>query len=202
MPRIRSMIRFMTESRMNVPADQIFAFLDDPASFEQLFPPQERAKAPKGQQGLITGKRLVLVLYGGFMPARWVLETTKLESPHFFEQTMVHGPFRHFRHRCRLMPDGKDGTLIRDSVEFQMRYGWLGWFFARRRARRRLRAIFSHRHSVILKAMTGRTYDTSELRCRDVTGSNLDDAEERGWLPSEQPKPKSKRGRFRSKRKF
>lgn len=195
MPRIRLMIKFITESRIDAPAEQIFAFLDNPASLPQLFPPQERVRTTKRQEGLISGGRLILVLYGGFMPARWELETTKLEAPLLFEQTMVHGPFRHWRHRCRLMPDGKDGTLVRDTIEFQVRGGWLGWFFGRRRARRRLRRIFDHRHTAILKAITGRTYENSELRYRgEETGAKAD-------AHRVERRNSTRRGRFRFRKR-
>jgi ligand-binding SRPBCC domain-containing protein len=50
---------------------------------------------------------------------------TIMQPPHFFEDKMIAGDFKYFRHQHRCQPNAT-GTLMMDILAFASPYGWLG----------------------------------------------------------------------------
>ncbi|MGL4742939.1 MAG: SRPBCC family protein [Dermatophilaceae bacterium] len=48
------------------------------------------------------------------------------DAPRYFVDEQVAGPFAHWRHAHHLDPDGNDGTIMRDVVDFAAPLGLLG----------------------------------------------------------------------------
>ncbi len=51
---------------------------------------------------------------------------TAMQPPHFFEDQMLHGDFRHFKHQHHFNPQSNDSTLMTDILDFKSPYGILG----------------------------------------------------------------------------
>ena len=59
----------------------------------------------------------------GPFPMRWVAEHTEYDPPHLFADRQVSGPFARWVHHHRMLDDGRGGTLLRDEVEYDPRWG-------------------------------------------------------------------------------
>lgn len=97
----------------------------------RLVPPREangnegRKLAGQGSE-IVTSFRLF-----PFLPLRanWTARITEFEWNHHFADLQIRGPFRHFHHRHEIIPESRDlvaGTLVRDVIEYEVGYGFLG----------------------------------------------------------------------------
>jgi len=69
----------------------------------------------------------------------WTSEVTEFEWNQHFADVQRKGPFKSFRHRHELRSE-RDGTSVRDAIEYEVGFGWLGalvnWMFVRPLIRR------------------------------------------------------------------
>jgi ligand-binding SRPBCC domain-containing protein len=66
-----------------------------------------------------------------FLPLRalWIARITEFEFNHHFVDVQQKGPFKQWRHRHEFVAeirDGISGTLVRDSIEYEVGFGPLG----------------------------------------------------------------------------
>jgi ligand-binding SRPBCC domain-containing protein len=69
------------------------------------------------------------------------------DPPRRFEDVQVKGPFREWRHRHLVIPDG-DGAKLRDEIDYLVPLGWLGRALAGSFIEQRLQRMFDYRHDV------------------------------------------------------
>jgi uncharacterized protein (TIGR01777 family) len=79
---------------------------------------------------------------------RWVAEHQALVPGRSFEDVQVSGPFRAWRHRHLVVPDGAERCVLEDRVEYALPVGWLGDLVAGQRVARDLARVFAFRHAV------------------------------------------------------
>lgn len=83
---------------------------------------------------------------------RWTARITEFEWNHHFADFQVQGPFRSWLHRHELAAEqrnGATGTLVRDRVEYEIAFGFLGAIAQARFVRRQMEATFAHRQRVL-----------------------------------------------------
>jgi ligand-binding SRPBCC domain-containing protein len=66
-----------------------------------------------------------------FLPfrAQWIAAITEFEWNHHFADVQKKGPFKSFHHRHELLAatrNGANGTIVRDVIEYDVGFGWLG----------------------------------------------------------------------------
>lgn len=141
-------MRFERESIIRAAPERVFAFHELPDALERLTPPWERARVLKAAPDLRVGAEAVVetrVL--GLVPVRWVARHTAYDPPRMFEDVQVEGPFRSWRHRHVVEPHA-GGAVLRDEVEYEPPFGWLGRLAAPVLVEARLRKLFDYRHEV------------------------------------------------------
>lgn len=144
---------FQTEQWVPYPVELVFAFFANPSNLPHLMPPHLQARVedirieppPVRPVAQDPARRFLSVAAGvhseiliSFLPIRWVprrvswmARITEFEwNSHFCdEQVHGHGPFTYFRHRhgiCAQARQGQQGTLVTDSIEYELPFGWLG----------------------------------------------------------------------------
>jgi ligand-binding SRPBCC domain-containing protein len=173
--------RFETSQWVPFPIELVFAFFANPANLPHLMPPtletrieDVRMAAPPVRPVAADPARRFLSVAAGvgseilisfypipWVPRRvsWMARITEFEWNSHFCDEQVRGPFTVFRHRHGIEAetrDGQEGTLVRDEIEFELPYGWLGRI-GERMARRRLEKSFAYRQKRLPEILAAAT---------------------------------------------
>lgn len=141
-------MEFIKESFIAASPERVFSFHEMPDALEKLSPPWESVKLI--QRAVISeiGSRAIIeTRLFGIIPARWVAEHTAYEPPRMFEDIQISGPFREWRHRHLILP-AEGGSILRDEIEFEPPFGFLGRPFAPFLVIPKLEKMFGYRHQV------------------------------------------------------
>jgi hypothetical protein len=143
------MNRFVARARLPVSAEEAFAWHARPGAFERLSPPWSPVKVVhRSAAGIGEGTRLEIEARLGPVPVRWVAEHGPVEPGRSFEDVQISGPFAHWRHRHRFLPDGPDACTLEDDIEYALPLGPLGSLLGGAVARRSIERLFARRHAV------------------------------------------------------
>ena len=141
-------MQFIKESRIAAPPERVFAFHESPGALPRLTPPWEKVELESGGDSIEVGSRVVLKTKLGPIPLRWVAEHTAYEPPHRFTDIQVSGPFARWHHQHQFLDDGEGGTILRDTVDYEIPFGWPGRWFGSGLVRSKLERMFAYRHDV------------------------------------------------------
>lgn len=117
--------RFLFRTPMPASADRVFAWHTRPAAFERLAPPWESVRVLE-QSGDLENGRVVLAVRAGGLCRRWVAHHCDFEPGKQFCDVQTEGPFAHWRHWHRFIPDGPDRCFLEEDIEYALPYGRLG----------------------------------------------------------------------------
>lgn len=163
------MHRFRAEQWLPHPVEFVFAFFANPANMPRLMPAWQRARIdeielrpapPKqagDQNGFIAagiGTRLTLSFRPTpLSPVRvsWVAQVDNFHWDHRFCDKQLSGPFLYWRQchsmqACESERTGERGTLIVDTIEYELPFGRFGLMTNRVAVRRIIASVFRHRH--------------------------------------------------------
>ncbi len=146
---------FVKESRIPTSPGEVFRFHETPDALVKLIPPGEPLKVLVPPASLRPGTRVVLrgSLLG--LPLTWVALHTDYDPPRLFADRQESGPFEHWHHRHHIQDDGTGGTILRDEIEYALPFGWVGLVLGGGIVRKKLAAMFDHRHEVTRRAVCG-----------------------------------------------
>jgi ligand-binding SRPBCC domain-containing protein len=94
-----------------------------------------------------------------FLPFRshWTALITEFEWNHHFADIQKKGPFKSFHHRHELLAEtrnGVNGTVVRDVIEYEVGFGWVGEQVRKLFVDRQLQRTFEYRHSALEKLLS------------------------------------------------
>lgn len=159
---------FQAEQWVAYPIDLVFAFFSNPENLPRLMPGWQKARIeeasftppparPAGARrfpGIAAGAGTRMTI--SFRPfplapvrVPWDAEITEFTWNEHFCDVQHRGPFAFWRHCHRLSEEtreGQPGTLLRDQVEYEMKFGALGELAGRIGANAQFRSIFAFRH--------------------------------------------------------
>lgn len=140
---------FIKRTRLPFSAEAVFEWHARPGAFERLVPPWGRVRLVRQTGEMQVGTRLELSLRFGPFCRRWVAEITDFQPGGQFRDIQVAGPFRFWEHTHKMLPDGDDGCVLEDHVEYALPGGLAGRLFGSRIVRRQLERVFRYRHRLI-----------------------------------------------------
>lgn len=144
-------MKFVKESVINATPERVFAFHELPDAFERLMPPWEDATIIEKADIKVIGSRAIVdTKILGLYTARWVAEHTAYDPPRMFEDIQVSGPFAKWCHRHIIEPHA-DGALLRDEIEYEPPFWFLGALAAPFAVVPKLEKMFKYRHEVTKK---------------------------------------------------
>ncbi len=167
------MPRFTKSTRIEAPAEAVFAWHERPGAFERLTPPWEPVRVVERHGSIRDGDRLVMEM--GFPPAsmRWIAEHRDYRPGQSFCDVQVKGPFARWEHTHRVEPDGPDASTLTDDIEYDLPLGALAEAVAGRFVRRKLERMFRYRHTVTIQDMAAQTRQRGEKAMKIlVTGAS------------------------------
>jgi ligand-binding SRPBCC domain-containing protein len=144
-PRKAATMRFVKESRIAAPPATVFAFYESPGALLRLTPRWKPFEL-EGGGSIRPGSRVVVKIWLGPVPIRWVAEHTAYEPGRMFADRQVSGPLAFWEHRHLFLDDGAGGTILRDEVDYEPPLGWLGRRFGGHFLEEKLRLLFDYRH--------------------------------------------------------
>ena len=163
------------EQRIPEPLERVFSFFSEPLNLPRLMPPELAAEivtvrkvlppspetaTASSAAGIGTEISLSVRLLP-LMPfrTRWVARIVEFERNRHFVDVQAKGPFRRWRHRHEFESserDGQPGTLVRDDLEYDVGFGFLGDVVAKWLVARKVQSTFTARQQR-LEALLGGT---------------------------------------------
>ncbi|WP_343319592.1 SRPBCC family protein [Arthrobacter sp. TMP15] len=119
-------VSFRCTTRTGMPKPQLFDLARSIDAHEESMA-HSREKAVAGvTSGLISlGEEVTWQAWHFGLPLRMTSRITQMETPNYFIDEQVKGPFRKFRHVHEFSEDTEATTMI-DQIEFEAPYGLLG----------------------------------------------------------------------------
>jgi ligand-binding SRPBCC domain-containing protein len=164
--------RFESEQWIPAPLGQVFAFFADPHNLPRIMPPALGTRLvklnlvpPRFPAGKVPPRSLRLAGAGTemtvafrvipYLPVheRWIVNISQFSFNEFFHDVQKQGPFRRWEHTHRfeaLMQGGREGTLIRDQVQYEVGFGLVGRTLEVLVFQRILHATFEYRKRALL----------------------------------------------------
>lgn len=141
-------MQFVKESVIRATPERVFAFHEQPDALVLLLPPWESARVVQPAKISEVGSRAIVeTTILGPITMRWVAEHTLYDPPRLFEDIQIKGPFRSWRHR-HIVESHADEALLRDQIDYEPPFGFIGRAFAPLMVERRLQKLFDYRHEV------------------------------------------------------
>lgn len=141
-------MKFVKESVIRASPERVFGFHEQPDVLSLLIPPWESARVIQPAKISEVGtEAIVETKVFGPITARWVAQHTIYDPPHMFEDVQLKGPFRSWRHRHVVEPHA-DGAILRDEIDYEPPFGFLGRVVAPMLVQKRLQKLFDYRHEV------------------------------------------------------
>lgn len=170
--------RFETQQWVPFPIELVFAFFANPSNLPHLMPPALKSRIedvrmqppPPRPVAADPARRFRSIAAGAgseilisfqpvrFVPQRlsWLARIAEFAWNDHFIDEQVHGPFKRFRHRHGVASESRDheeGTLVTDSIEFELPGGGLG-ALAGGVARGQLKKAFAYRQQRLLEVLS------------------------------------------------
>jgi ligand-binding SRPBCC domain-containing protein len=165
--------RFETEQWLAAPLPRVFAFFADPHNLPRIMPPSQgarllklnlvRPRLPAGETTAeaecMAGVGTEIILKFRAIPhlplhEKWTALITDFSLNQSFRDTQKQGPFRRWVHTHSFeakVAGGREGTLIRDLVEYEVGFGVIGSVLEKVMFQRMMRSIFEYRNRALEK---------------------------------------------------
>lgn len=160
--------QFTTQQWLPYPLEQVFAFFANPENLPRLMPAWQKARIEEAQfapppprpapapglrfGGIAAGVGTTMTISFRpfpFSPIRvpWDAEITEFVWNDHFCDVQHRGPFAYWRHCHELRAEEREspGTLLQDSVEYELPMGALGELSGKLFAARQFRSMFEYR---------------------------------------------------------
>lgn len=143
------LLRYVKRTAIPVPAEELAQWHFRPGAFERIMPPFEAAEVVANPGMLADGLEIKLrVQLGGPMAATWLARLHDCRPGEQFADLQVIGPFAHWDHTHRFLPDGPEACVLEDDIAYAPPLGALGTRLAGGFLRRKLDRMFTYRHAV------------------------------------------------------
>lgn len=131
---------------MPVSTRELFDWHSRPGAFQRLVPPWERIRVVDKQGGIEDGARLVMEIAKGPVHVRWEAVHRDFEEGRQFCDEQRRGPFARWVHTHRFRPDEDKGSVLEDTVDYELPFGWPARVLAGPTTQRMVNRMFEHRH--------------------------------------------------------
>ena len=165
--------RFEAEQWIAASLPRVFAFFADPRNLPKIMPPSQGARLlklnlvhprfpagetpPDAQRMAGVGTEIIFKFRASpHVPLheKWTALITDFSLNQSFRDVQKQGPFRRWTHTHSFetrVVDDREGTLIRDVVEYEVGFGVVGNFLEKVMFQRMLRSTFEYRKRALEK---------------------------------------------------
>lgn len=82
------------------------------------------------------------------IPLRWTTLITQVDDENSFTDFQQKGPYKLWIHHHEFIPN-KEGVLMKDTVEYELPLGFIGYFAHKLFVKKKLTEIFDYRYKVL-----------------------------------------------------
>lgn len=168
-------LEFQRQLELEHSAEHVFRWHQRPGAFARLSPPWQAVHMCGAPKELALGDVQRIELALGPLRLPWVAEITHVEPGREFRDLQRSGPFAHWEHTHSMIPRDAGTSVLRDHIEYAIRFGALGRIFAGGYVRSNLDRLFTYRHRITMedlarhKSASDRETETLDIL---VTGSS------------------------------
>jgi ligand-binding SRPBCC domain-containing protein len=146
------------------PLERVFAFFSNPENLPRIMPAASGTKVialnrmptlPQTGMEAVKAAGVGSIIVTSFrvtpwlpLRKRWTARITELEWNQYFADVQDEGPFKSWHHRHEFTAstqDGEAGTLIRDVIDYEVGFGFIGSIANAVFVRRQMENIFAER---------------------------------------------------------
>jgi hypothetical protein len=142
---------FIKRSKINAPVREVFKWHSRPGAIERMSPPWDPLDIVYKSGGIEKGAKTIMKISAGPLPLkiRWIAEHIEYKENRLFRDRQIKGPFAHWIHTHRFIPDGTDKCYLADEIEYALPINPFGNFFGSSLINQRLERIFHFRHTTL-----------------------------------------------------
>ena len=145
--------RLYKEQQLNCDIETAWEFFSSPFNLSKI--------TPKDMGFIVTSDLGNEPIYEGLVidytvspllkiPMKWRTKITDVDFQKSFTDFQEKGPYKYWNHFHEFIPN-KKGVLIRDTVDYELPFGFLGTIAHKLLVKRKLEAIFSYRNQILEK---------------------------------------------------
>ena len=117
--------RLTSELVVPVPAEQAFAFFENPYNLAKITPPWLRFRVLTEGLVMREGVKIDYTIRWLGLPLKWKTLISEYKPPFYFVDEQAKGPYTLWRHRHEFHP-AEGGTLVTDAIDYVLPFGPLG----------------------------------------------------------------------------
>jgi ligand-binding SRPBCC domain-containing protein len=163
--------RFESEQWVAAPLERVFAFFADPHNLPRVMPPAlgtrlvklnlvpprfPAGQVPPGSVRMAGAGTEMMVAFRviPYVPVheRWIVNITEFSLNEYFHDVQKQGPFHRWEHTHSfetMTRSGREGTLVRDEVDYEVGFGYVGNALERVLFQRLFRSAFEYRKRAV-----------------------------------------------------
>lgn len=155
------------------PVARVFAFFSNPENLLRIMPaasqtrlivlnrtpaPSTTLKVASDKAAGVGSTMVTSFRMFSFLPlrAQWVARITEFEWNDYVADVQDKGPFKSWHHRHEFLVDtreGISGTLVRDVIDYEVGFGFLGTIVDALFVRRQMESAFTQRQHILPKLL-------------------------------------------------
>ena len=152
------------ETTVTAPLAAVWAFHEDvTTSLPALSPPGDQVRIESADLPVRVGSKIVILAKGPVGKLRWVAKIVEHKPPRAvvfgeearFVDEQESGPFKSWRHEHDFEAIDAKTTRVFDRVTYRVGWGPIGWVADAILVRRKLAAMFRHRHDQLQRRFGG-----------------------------------------------
>jgi len=171
--------RLHAEYWVPVAVPKVFAFFADPHNLPRIMPPARGAKIlklnlvpptfpkeapPRGFERMAGAGTEIYFKFRAipYIPVheRWTALITEFRFNQYFSDVQKQGPFKSWHHTHFFDPrtiEGREGTIVRDEIEYEVGFGVVGRFLETIIFQRMMASIFEYRKGALSRVFAAET---------------------------------------------
>lgn len=146
------MPKLIFESPLSCSVEELWAFHADVSALTLLTPPGTKVSIVGSDTRVENGALHELRIKKAGVTLSWRARISDVQPPFGFVDTAEKSPFRAWRHHHQFIAV-ESGSLLRDTVDYELPFGFLGQILDRLIVRRDVQSMFAHRHLVTRQSL-------------------------------------------------
>jgi len=145
--------RLYREQQLNCDIETAWHFFSSPKNLSKITPKDmgftvlSDYKSEQIVEGMVIDYTVSPLLK---VPLKWKTRITHVEINKSFTDFQENGPYKYWNHLHEFIPN-KDGVLMKDTVDYELPFGFLGKMAHRLFVKKKLADIFDFRYGVLEK---------------------------------------------------
>ena len=140
---------FVKRVEIPFPVHEVFNYHARNKAIDRLIPPWSLLKIIKRNNGLGIGETCILDLQCGHLKLRWIAKHFGYIQDQVFQDEMIKGPLKSWRHTHSFTPNELGGCMLEDKIEYSLPYGFNRFNILRIHLNKTLEEMFSYRHRIL-----------------------------------------------------